>query len=219
MSRPSGVGFWHPCPTVRGIIIIIYYFSKTTMLLSTLIRVSYFVSASLWTLPNESLVYRENLDKSEFLVNNHPLQEAYFETFPPIQRNLLIRHVEFYITLINYDWFENMSRLPEVIAWVSRVCGMTLHILNYWYLKRGWYYKVNWKFRAKKDQDDGKMESVAKMMDHGIFWTTVKCPKCAREARPIKNLFYSECKMCRNVSIKSTKNSVALILQKKLNEA
>ena len=38
------------------------------------------------------------------------------------------------------------------------------------------------------------------MMETGIFWATVKCPKCARNQTVQTTFFYNKCKMCRNVS-------------------
>jgi hypothetical protein len=45
------------------------------------------------------------------------------------------------------------------------------------------------------------MDSVEKMMESGIFWNTIKCPKCAREQIQTKNIFYNTCKMCRNIQV------------------
>ena len=55
-------------------------------------------------------------------------------------------------------------------------------------------------FRVREDKDEGKLESVEKMMETGIFWATVKCPKCARNQTVQTTFFYNKCKMCRNVS-------------------
>ena len=46
-----------------------------------------------------------------------------------------------------------------------------------------------------------KVASVQSMLDNGIFWSTIKCPRCVRECPPTMNLFYSSCKMCRNIQV------------------
>jgi len=60
---------------------------------------------------------------------------------------------------------------------------------------------VAYKAKVKADRESGKMASVQCMLDAGIFWTTIKCPRCVRECPPTVNLFYSACKMCRNIQV------------------
>ena len=66
------------------------------------------------------------------------------------------------------------------------------------------YFKVLFRIktysRVREDKDNGKLESVEKMMETGIFWATVKCPRCARNQTVQTTFFYNKCKMCRNVS-------------------
>lgn len=38
-----------------------------------------------------------------------------------------------------------------------------------------------YKKQIQIDRDAGNLESIDTMLKTGIFWTTVKCPKCARE--------------------------------------
>lgn len=55
--------------------------------------------------------------------------------------------------------------------------------------------------QVREDKDEGKLESVEKMMETGIFWATVKCPKCARNQTVQTTFFYNKCKMCRNIQV------------------
>ena len=49
---------------------------------------------------------------------------------------------------------------------------------------------IAYKDQVKIDRQNGKMNSVQTMMDNGIFWTTVKCPRCVKEPVTSQNLFY-----------------------------
>ena len=53
--------------------------------------------------------------------------------------------------------------------------------------------------RLEQDKSDGKLASVQTMLETGIFWSTVKCPKCARESSNVRYFFYNPCKLCRQI--------------------
>jgi len=53
--------------------------------------------------------------------------------------------------------------------------------------------------RLQKDKAMGNLESIESMMTSGIFWTTIKCPKCVREESKIRYFFYNPCKLCRQI--------------------
>lgn len=53
--------------------------------------------------------------------------------------------------------------------------------------------------RLQKDKANGNLTSIKTMLETGIFWSTVKCPKCAREAAAVRYFFYNPCKLCRQI--------------------
>ena len=56
-----------------------------------------------------------------------------------------------------------------------------------------------YKKQIQIDREAGNLESIDTMLKTGIFWTTVKCPKCAREAPPMRHFFFNPCKLCRQI--------------------
>ncbi|CAG5082717.1 Oidioi.mRNA.OKI2018_I69.PAR.g10190.t1.cds [Oikopleura dioica] len=50
-----------------------------------------------------------------------------------------------------------------------------------------------------RDKAAGKLDSLETMLETGIFWLTVKCPKCARAPPRSRMFFLNPCKLCRQI--------------------